>query len=285
MTRKLWLNAALAAIVCALGAWIYFNPARDAHSEIPLSALKASQAGSLRIERPGNPPIVLEKRGGGWRVTAPFAARGDDLKVQRLLEFVEAKASHRLPGADLARFELERPQARVVVDGQEFAFGMVGAVAREQYVLTAGSVFTVDPRYGAALPAGAGDLASSQLLAAGEAPVRIELKDFAVEQRDGRWTLAPPAGDLSQDDFIRWIDDWRLSRAMRVEPYTPGKAAAGIRVQLKDGRAIALGVLALEPELVLARPDEQLRYHFRPEVAQRLLAPPGSARTGRAEKQ
>lgn len=282
MRKSLWMNAALAAVVTALGAWVYFKPARDAPSEFPLSALKPSEARSIRVERPGEPPVVLERRDSAWRITAPFAARGDDLRVQRLLEIVEAKASHRLPATDLARFELERPQARVVIDGQAFAFGMVGAVAREQYVLTGGTVYTINPRYGTALPSSAGELASRQLLAAGEAPVRIEQKEFTIEQRDGRWTLAPAAGKLSQDDFIRWIEEWRLSRATRVEPYVKGKALGEISLQLKDGRRVTLSILAREPELVLARPDEKLQYHFRPDIAKRLLAPPGAARPSSA---
>ena len=280
-----WLNVALAAVVAALGAWVYFKPARDAPAEFPLSALKPSEARSIRVERPGEPPILLEKHEGSWRLTAPFAARGDDPKVQRLLEIAEAKAAHRLPATDLARFELERPQASVIIDGQTFAFGLVGAVAREQYVLTGGAVYTVSPRYGMALPASAGELASRQLLAPGEAPVRIELKDFTVEQRDGKWVLSTGTGQLSQDDLIRWIEEWRLASAARVEPGVKGKTVAEIKVRLKDGGALTLGILAREPELVLARPDEKLQYHFRADVAKRLLSPPGAgARSEPADK-
>jgi hypothetical protein len=284
MKGNLWLNAALAAMVAALGAWAYFKPARDAPSEFPVSGLKPSDARSIRIERPGEPPVALEKLEGAWRLTAPFTARVDDLKARRLLEIAEAKASHKLPATDLARFELERPRARVIIDGQEFAFGMVGAVAREQYLLSGGAVYTVHPRYGTGLPASAGELASGQLLAAGETPVRIELKEFTVEQRDGRWALTPAAGEVSQDDLIRWIEGWRLASATRVEPYVTGKALAEIGIRLKDGRTVALGVLAREPELVLARPDEQLQYHFRSEMGQHLLSSPAAVRAGRADK-
>lgn len=281
--RAAYWNLALAAAVAALGAWVYFKQPREAPAEFPLSTLKPAETRSIRIEHAGEPPIVLEKHEGGWRLTAPFAARGDDLRVQRLLEIVEAKAAHRLPATVLGRFELDRPQARVIVDGQAFAFGMVGAVAREQYVLTEGAVYTVSPRYGTALPAAAGDLASRQVLAAGEAPVRVELGEFTVEQRDGRWTLTPAGPELSQDDLIRWIEGWRLSSASRIEPYAQGKAPAEIRITLKDGRVLALGILAREPELVLARSDEKLRYYFRAELAKRLLSPP-SASDVRADK-
>jgi len=276
MSRTAWLNALLAAAVAALGAWVYFNPTKDAPVEYPLSALKPAEVRSASIERPGAAPVSLEKKGGSWRMTAPFAARGDESRVQRLLEILEAKAAHKLPATDLARFELERPGTRVTLAGQSFDFGMVSAVAREQYVLTAGAVYVVSPRYGTALPAHAAELASRRLFGPGETPVRIESKAFTVEQRDGKWEQTPGVRDFSQDDFVRWADEWRHATALLVGPYVKGKVLEEIRIQLKEGGALSLGVLAREPQLVLLRADEKLQYHFRPETAKRLLFPPGT---------
>jgi len=276
MSRTAWLNALLAAAVAVLGAWVYFKPAKDAPVEYPLSALRPSEAASIHIERPGVAPISLEKKAGAWLMTAPFAARSDESRVQRLLEILEAKAAHKLPATNLARFELERPGTRVTLAGQPFDFGMVSAVAREQYVLTAGAVYVVSPRYGTALPAHAAELASRRLFGPGEAPVRIESKAFTVEQRDGKWVQTPEAKDSSQDDFVRWADEWRHATALLVGPYVKGKVLEEIRIQLKEGGALSLGVLAREPQLVLLRADEKLQYHFRPEIAKRMLSPPGA---------
>jgi hypothetical protein len=60
MSRAAWLNAALAAIAVALGAFLYLKPAGDSAVEYPLSALKPQEALSLRIERAGAMPVVLE---------------------------------------------------------------------------------------------------------------------------------------------------------------------------------------------------------------------------------
>ena len=211
-----------------------------------------------------------------WIITAPFIARADDLRVRQLLEILEARAANRLAATDLARFELERPAVQVNVDGQSFGFGMVNPITREQYVLTGGAVYAVSPRYGAALPASAAGLASRQLFGTGEIPIRIGLKAFTVEQRDGNWRQTPAASDLSQDDFVRWVDEWRRAAALRVEPQGKRKPLAEIRVQLKDGAALTLGLLAREPELVLLRADEKLQYHFRADAGKRLLSPPGA---------
>lgn len=272
----MWLNALLAAAVAALGAFIYLRPARVGPAEYPLSTLKASEAKSIRIERAGAGPILLEKSEAGWTLAAPFAARADAARVERLLAIVEATATHKLPAVDLARFELERPDVRMTVNGRAFSFGMVNAVTREQYVLTGDSVYTVAPHYATALPAGAADAASRQLFGPAEAPSRIELRQFTVELRDGKWAVVPAAAGLSQDDVIQWVDEWRLAGALHVEPHAGTKAREEIRIQLRSGARFTLGVLAREPELVIARFDERLAYRFRAAAAQRLLSPPRS---------
>lgn len=281
----MWLNAALAVIVVALGAFFYFRPAQDAAVEYPLSALKLHEARSLRIERAGAAPILLDRKQDAWFISAPFTARADASRVQQLLAIVEARAVHRLPAGDRGRFGLEQPEARIIVDGQPFSFGMVSDITREQYVMAGDAVYAVHPRYGAALPVSAVQMASHQLFGADESPVRIALKDFAVEQRGGKWTLAPGFGDLSQDELLRWVDEWRLASALRVEPRSAARARDEIRIQLKNGGGFTLGVLSREPELVLARSDEKLQYRFRAELAKRLLSPPrADARSEPADK-
>jgi len=284
MSRAGWLNSALAVIVVALGAFFYYRPAQDAAVEYPLSALKPQEATSLRIKRAGAVPVVLEKKENGWFVTAPFIARADDSRVQQLLAIVQARAAHRLPAGDRASFGLEPPQARIIVDGQPFSFGMVSDITREQYVMAGDAVYAVHPRYGAALPVSAIQMASHQLFGADESPVRIALKDFAVEQRGGKWTLAPGFGDLSQDDLLRWVDEWRLASALRVEPRSAARARNEIKIQLKNGGGFTLGVLSREPELVLARSDEKLQYRFGTDTGKRLLSPPAADRDERAGK-
>jgi hypothetical protein len=285
MSRLPWLNALLLVVVAALGALVYLKPGGDAPVEHSLSQLKPSDVKSIRIERRGAAAIALEKKAGGWVITAPLAARADELRVQRLIEIVEAKSAHRMAAGGLERFELEQPAARVTLAGQTFSFGMVNALTREQYVMAGDAVYAVNPRYGTALPADPFDLASRQLLGAGETPLRIELKEFTVEQRDGKWTLTPAhAGELSQDDLVRWVDGWRLASAIQVGPYVGGKPRPDIKIQLKNGGSFTLGILASGANLVLTRPDEKLQYYFRIDSAKQLLTRPAPEREERAAK-
>lgn len=276
MSRVGWLNAVLAVSVVALGAFLYLKPAQDTAVDFPLSALKPDEAQSLRIERPGAEPVVLERRRDGWFVTAPFAARADGSRVQQLLAIAQARAAHKLPAGDPGRFGLAPPQARIVVDGQAFSFGLVNEITREQYVMSGNAVYAVHPRFGMALPARAADAASRQLFGPHEVPERFGAGRFTVAQQDGRWTVTPSGGELSQDDLIRWVEEWRLASALRVELRSPTRAREEIRIRLKHGGGFTLGVLSREPELVLARSDGKLQYHFRAELGKRLLSPPAA---------
>ena len=276
---KAWLrNVLLAAAVAALALFAYLKPGTQTPAEHVLAPGKAQQPSSIRLERPGTAPIVLERKHDAWFITAPFAARADSSQVQRLLAITAAKSSHRLAATDLARYDLERPEARLAVDGQRFDFGLVNPVSREQYVLTGGAVYAVSLRYGSVLPARPADLIDKRLLGAEETPIHIELQDFSVSRNEGKWTLRPPRAELSQDDIQRWLDGWQHASAVRVEPYAGGKALAEIRLQFKSGGKLTLMILARQPELALLRPEEKLVYYFLSGQAQQLLVPPGTSR-------
>jgi len=277
--RRSWLiNAALLAAVAALAAFVYLKPSHDETGTFPLSTLKADEITLLRLEHASRPQIVLEKTNGQWLITAPIAARADPLQVQRLLAILDARAPTRLAAAELARFDLDRPVARLTAGTQIFSFGTINTVAREQYVLTGNTVYPVGLRYGAALPTDVTQIISKQLFADGEVPVIFEFSNFTVRRVDGKWIVTPANSSdatLSQDDLHRWVDNWRLASAVRVVPHTTSGALDKVKVGLENGTELTLGIMQREPGLVLLRPDLGLQYSFLADAAKRLLAPPG----------
>jgi hypothetical protein len=275
--KKGWLlHAALFIAVAVLGSIVYLKPRSDVPENYPLSVLRSPGIKHVRIERNGEPGMVIERTGERWSITAPVSAPADPFQVERLLAILEATSAHRLPATDLARFDLDPPRVRLTIDGERFGFGAVNAVTREQYVLAGGAVHAIAPRYGAMVPANLAHLLGKQLLSSNEFPVRLEFRDFTVAMSEGKWGVSPPPGELSQDDMNRWIDAWRHATALRVEPYAGGEALDVVRMELKDGRTLALDILQKDAEFALGRPDQKLRYYFAGEPARRLLAPPGS---------
>lgn len=273
--RKSWLlNLALLSAVVALGWWIYLKPAEET-AAYPLSALQADAVSSIRIERSGQASMVLEKKNGLWWIAAPLSAQAEPFQVERLLAILGAKASARLAAGDLARFDLDQPAVKLVIDGQTFGFGTVSTTSREQYVLTQDAVYTIELRHGAALPADVTQLVRRRLFAGDEIPAGFELANFTLSSKGGKWALLPAAPDLSADDINHWVDQWRQASALRVEPYDQRKPIGEIRIALNNGKKLALGILQLEPEMILVRPDENFQYTFFSAIAKRLLTSPG----------
>lgn len=278
MRQAFWINVVLVLGVAVAGAFVYLRPPTDVPVEHALSMLTPAAAKSLRIERRGRDAVVLERQQGTWFLVAPFAARADEFMVQRLLAILSARTAHRFPAKNLARYDLERPRARLLIDGQRFDFGLISELSHEQYVRSGDAVYAVSTRYGLALPTRPDQLASRRLLAPGEVPVRIAPPGFAVTRTEGRWMLDPASRDRSQDEMRRWVDEWRLASAARIEPDQRSEPVESVRIALEDGETLLVGILSRKPEVVLLRADQRLQYHFVAEAGRRLLSPPGTAR-------
>jgi hypothetical protein len=284
MKQSFWINVALLLGVAAVGVFVYMEPPAEAPAEYAVSTLTPAAAVSVRIERPGAAAIALNKNGGTWFLVDPFSARADEFMVQRLLAILQARTTHRFSTKDLARFNLDHPHARLIIDGQRFDFGLVNELSHEQYVLAGNAVYALPTRYGVALPPRPEALASRGLFAPGESPVRIAPPGFTVTQAQGRWVVEPAPRDWSQDDINRWVDEWRVASALRVEPHHQGAPHETVTIEMANGEILEVGILSRKPELVLLRPDQRLQYHFPAEIGTRLLSPPGTARNKRADR-
>ncbi len=281
MNRRLLINVVLAVAVAALGAWMILAPGPKGPPEVALSDRKPAEARSIRIERTGLPTFVLLKSGGRWQQTEPFVARTDNTQAQRLLDLLVAKSRTVFPADDLARFELDHPFARVTIDDRVFAFGTVNPLTGEQYVLSGNQVFLLSPVFGYGLPTQADSMATHMLLGEDETPVSVEIADGRLDAKDGKSRWTPPTAateKLSQDDFARWLDDWRFASSLATRSATASQAGERVNITMKDGKRVEFDVLSREPEFIVRRVDEKLEFVFAADRAQRLLSPPTAAK-------
>ena len=270
------LNLVLLALTVVAGGFLYFKPQADPPETFPLVPVAPETVRRIEIERSSGMRASLERVDTGWRMRAPLDARLDDVAVARLLDLARARSSTRLPAADLARFELDRPWARIRFDGHQIGLGMSNPVTSELYALSSEHVHTLPARLAANVPADVSKLLSHRLLGPDEHPVAFRLPRFALVQENGSWRLEPHAGTPSQDDLVRWVDHWRLAMSLVTQPQTDAPVRELLEIDLRDGRTLALRITALTPDLVVRRDDEKLEYHFPARMASVLLAPPGA---------
>lgn len=278
MRRRWIILGACFAVVTALALFVGLKPPKPQNPSHAVTSLTIADARALRVQRKGKPLAALEKRDNEWFLIEPLAAPADAFQVARLLAVLEAKSALRYPAVDLAKYELTAPQAEIIVNDQRFAFGAINTVTREQYVLTQNQVYPLDLRFAAAIPNDATGLLRRSVLAPGDTPVRFEFGTFTVASDKKKWITTPSAGDVSQDDFNRWVAQWREGSALRVEisagPATSRAAEKEIHITLKDGRKIALGIVQSESELIVRRADLGLQFVFVGIVGAQMTAPP-----------
>ncbi len=280
MKSKVLVNLVLVLLLTGLVLYAILRPKEQPDPGIRLTQLKRDDITRITVERRGGPVIALQKRDGDWYISAPLQTRADPIQVDRLTDITTATAKHKLPPGDAGRYELDRPQLKLTLNDQSFAFGRINDVTYEQYVATAGTVYLVAPFYGYGFPTELTKLVSRKLLGDAEVPVAFDFGRYRIARDDrGTWTIegahpAPKKGEpLSQDDFNRWADEWRLTTSLGAEPRSSTRGKDRLVVRFKSGKKVAMEIMQKQPEFLLVRSDENMQYRFGAEVGRRLLDP------------
>ena len=134
---------ALLAAALLLSIFILFGP----HRGFGLSENSPGEARVIRLERSGMPEIRLERKGNEWEIKTPVRGLARPDTVRNLLAVLDAKSDRKLEAKDLSRFGLDRPVLRLIIDSQEYDFGMLNPLTGQQYVRKGGAVFLISPKY------------------------------------------------------------------------------------------------------------------------------------------
>jgi hypothetical protein len=265
-------------VLAGLALYAYLGPGEEAAPAPRITTLKRDEITRIKLEHRGSPAIELEKIAGGWRLTAPLKTRADPYQVDHITDIVNATSKLQLPAGDISAFDLTPPPIRVTLNGQTFSFGRINDVTNEQYVAIGETVHLVAPHYSYGIPSDPVQLASRRILGENETPVAFDFGRHRIVREDGQWRpegafAAAKDAPLSQDDFNRWADEWRLTSALATAPHTGGRGGERLVVGFSNGGKVTMQILRRQPEFVLLRTDENMQYRFGVEVGRRLLDP------------
>lgn len=274
--RRRWLvNLALLAIVVTLAAFtVYYRQQEKTEPGLPLATLTTENVSRIRIERPGQPVIVLEKHTGNWRLTSPVAARANRFNVENLLRMPSARSELKLDGADPAAYGLVTPQAKLEVGTEIFEFGTLHPFHSQVYVRHRGVVHLVSAQALHAVLRAPNHFIDARLLEPERRLVGLRLPGFTLDLKDGHWQHQPPAKDLTSDRIGDFVARWTNAHALAVEPAGTRPALASVRLMLTRASApetLTFEIVSYKPTFVLRRRDEKLEYHFPEEIGKRLL--------------
>ena len=286
MTTRNWLNLALLGGMALLVLVVIYLPGLNNAPPLPkLTTLVPASITHLRIERDGAAPITLEKQAQDWMITAPVRMSANAFRVETVLQVAQAESHTRLDATAvrLAEFKLDKPRARLWLGDTELAFGTTEPLNGRRYVRVGDSVHLINDTVYFDLIGEFTAFADTALLAPGSRFTQLDLPALRlVRVSEGGWMQAPnrsqrpPEPEVSMDRINALLDAWRHARAIQVRPYaTPANDSTGpdsvVFVHLEGlEHPLRFDVVSRAPDMVLARADLGVQYHF-PVAAMRQL--------------
>ncbi len=280
MKNRWLLNVALAVLIAVLVFIALTRPGVKPPAEgTPLTALAAEAIERIRLQRPKQPDIVLEKTAGLWRMTAPRPARANEFRINELTRLAATRVQTAFAAVPtgLAQYGLDKPLATVILNDAEIRFGSMHPLNNELYVLHDNRVQLVPAALLRAAASPLEDLLSANLLEDKLKLVTLKFPGFSLTQNaQGAWVRSPEIKELSSDRINRFVDEWRYARALSVAVASGMPSREKVLITVADGdggkpRTIEFGITTRKPGLVLTRRDEGLEYHFATEMAGQLL--------------
>ena len=273
MGKRSWFNFALLLFVALLAALVYFEPGKEQQQGILLTALDAEAVRQISVER-AQDSIVLQKQAGHWLLQAPVVVPAKLIYVQQLLEMLSQQSVQRYPaeGLDLSKYGLQPPQARLVVDGVELAFGRINPLNSRLYVMVDNVIHMVAANDISLLGEPWHNYVSTALF-----NVNDELQSLLVpglgrlDRGAEGWLFDGVIVPDSADQLQVLVDAWSHAQALQVRPMTDAAAPETVVVRLASGAAINFTLIAAEEELVLQRRELGLEYVFDATQKSRLL--------------
>jgi hypothetical protein len=194
-----------------------------------------------------------------------------------LLRIVNTKslASFSADEEKLADYQLDNPKVTLTLnDSTQILFGDSTPLDHRRYVLTGNKVHLISDALYYHLIGHWPTFVRKKPLPEDASIEGLKTPELTLQWQEKRWQLDPKPEKYSADQVTRLLDNWKLASAIQVKVYD-GRQGDPVTLQLKgQDQPVALLVTARKPDLVLARPELGIEYHFPEESAGQLLTLP-----------
>jgi hypothetical protein len=279
MKKNTLINLALLLVVVALALVATYEPGIDKPAEKPLLVkLERDKVNHIQIQRDGQKTVELKRNAKGkWQLLQPTRIAASDFRIDSLLRITDTKSlgTFAADKEKLADYQLDRPKVTLTLnDTTKILFGTSTPLDHRRYVLFNNKVHLISDALYYHLIGDWPTFVRKKPLPDGASIESLKTPELALLWQDKRWHLDPKPEKYSADQVTRLLDNWKLASAIQVKVYD-GRQGDPVTLQLKgDDQPLTLLVTARKPDLVLARPDLGIEYHFPEESAGQMLTLP-----------
>lgn len=276
MSSRTLLNLTLAAIALLLGLVVIYQPGLEKDAVAPpISNLSADSISSIRVTRKERTPLTFTKTANGWRLQKEQALPASAFQIRALLGVPGTRPERSYPASalDPGFSGLEPPQATLLLDDTLITIGNTEPLERKRYIRHDDTVYLVTDIYQHLINADWTNFIERRLLPENAALKSIELPGLNLTLDNEQQWQAVPAFDAGNTTAIQdLVAQWQNASATYIRRYDGTATSAAITLTFSDDtETITLYINEQPEELVLARPDWELQYHFPANMRKTLL--------------
>jgi hypothetical protein len=287
MNSRNFLNIGLALALAGLTVLAIYEPGKEKPiSQLLLTSLKPAEIQKVVIEqatqnilteKPILKTIVLTKTNDQWQMSQPYKNGANALRINKFLELSRTRSHSQYSVADinLQQLKLSAPDLIISLNDTKLLFGTTDALKGYRYVQINNTVHLITDRFSHLVRGQATSLLSPALLPKNTTITKLVLPKMALQIRGTSWQSKPENNSVSADQLQQLVDEWRFARAQRVSKMTVNNDNTRSIIEIHNdiNQRILYNLTQTKDEIILARTDIGLRYHFAAETGKRLLNP------------
>lgn len=263
MTKRWLINYLLFFLIILMG-W-YGRPitAPETLSKAILSA-EPQDIKSIRIETK-NEILDFKKILNHWYFSSPIQWPASDINLKRMTSLVNLEPHSSIPSSkiDISTLGLRFPNAVITLNEDVIVLGDNNPINHRRYLLINDMVHLVADNHLPLTSLGLVGFINKTMLPKSINLTQLKQPQFTLSRKDSAsWSVDKPPTEYSADQSNQLISHWQTLESSNIKPYKiKGTPLKKIIAQTSEG-ALEFYLLSIQPEIVLARPDLGVEYHF-----------------------
>lgn len=261
---KRWIFNYLLLVLIILMTWLG-QPSKPTTKITSILASHPQDITDLKIETKKQ-TLNFKKQNDQWYVTQPVQWLASNINLNRITSLADEEPPSSLPSneIDISTLGLGFPKAAVTLNKDTVTFGDTNQIGNRRYILTGNMVHLIPDNHLPIINLGLTGLISKSLL---PKPIEIyELKlpkvTLQFNKDNASWSIDNKPAHYSADQSNLLINQWQTRQASSIKMYNK-KTSPLKKISAKTSAGdIDFYLLHIQPEVVLARADLGLEYHF-----------------------
>ena len=265
MISKRWLINYLLIILIVVFSYIgkRYEVQTGQQTRETVSQLKPQEINRISIQT-ADDAITMKKTGTQWSIESPISWPANNINVERILGITNTEFDSSLSAEeiDLSTLGLEFPNAILTLNDTRFLFGATNNIGERRYLLTESTVYLLADIHLHFFRQGLPGLVDRRLLPRSVTLQSLNLGKFILNKTsDGDWQANDDT--ITPDQLSEVINNWQTLEASNIKVYQKSDIPRQkIRAELMNGNELEFFLMSISPEIVIARPDLGLQFHF-----------------------